>query len=73
MLTCVHMHIGAYWRVIEEYGVNSFFTAPTAARAIQREDPDGKLASSYDLSSLAAVHMAGERLDPSRCDTIIHV
>ena len=58
---------GTFWRVIEDYGVTSFFTAPTAFRAIKREDPKGELVREYDLSSLRALFMAGERADP---DTI---
>ena len=58
---------GAYWRVIEEYGVSALFTAPTAFRAIRKEDPQGEFAKRYDLSSLRALFLAGERADP---DTI---
>ena len=58
---------GTYWRIIAEHGVKSFFTAPTALRAIKREDPDGKLAQTYDLSCLNVLYLAGERADP---DTI---
>lgn len=59
---------GTFWRVIEEHKVVSFFTAPTAFRAIKREDPEGKLIKNYDLSHLKALFLAGERADP---DTII--
>ena len=59
---------GTFWRVIAEHGVVSFFTAPTAFRAIKREDPEGKLVDNYDLSKLRALFLAGERADP---DTII--
>jgi propionyl-CoA synthetase len=55
---------GTFWRVIEEYGVVSFFTAPTAFRAIKREDPAGEQVTKYDLSSLRALYLAGERADP---------
>jgi propionyl-CoA synthetase len=55
---------GAFWRVIEEYGVAALFTAPTAIRAIKKEDPEGDLIRRYDLSSLRALFLAGERLDP---------
>ena len=55
---------GAFWRVISEYGVKTFFTAPTAFRAIRKEDPDAKLKDRYDLSSLRCLFVAGERLDP---------
>ena len=58
---------GAFWRVIEECKVNVLFTAPTAIRAIKRVDPQGKLISNYDLSSLRSLFLAGERADP---DTI---
>ena len=59
---------GTFWRVIQDHKVASFFTAPTAFRAIKREDPEGKLLKNYDLSSLRALFLAGERADP---DTII--
>jgi propionyl-CoA synthetase len=55
---------GAFWRVIAEHKVESLFTAPTAIRAIKKEDPDGELLAGYDLSSLRALFLAGERLDP---------
>ncbi len=55
---------GAFWRVIEEYDVKSVFAAPTAFRAIRKEDPDGELIKKYDLSCLKTIFMAGERLDP---------
>ncbi len=55
---------GAFWRVISEYGVRVFFTAPTAFRAIKREDPNAKLVKNYDLSGLRAQFLAGERADP---------
>ncbi len=54
---------GAFWRVCEEYKVNQLFAAPTAFRAIRREDPDGKWAKKYDLSNLKKVFVAGERCD----------
>jgi acyl-coenzyme A synthetase/AMP-(fatty) acid ligase len=54
---------GAYWRIIEEYGVNVFFTAPTGIRAVKREDPDGRLLAKYDLKSLRYLFLAGERCD----------
>ena len=56
---------GAFWRVVEEYRVKSLFTAPTAYRAIKKEDGDGELAKKYDLSSLQSLFSAGERLDPA--------
>ena len=55
---------GAFWRVIEEYKVKAIFSAPTAFRAIKKEDPTGKLLKNYDITSLETVFMAGERLDP---------
>ncbi len=55
---------GAFWRVISEHGVKSIFSAPTAYRAIKKEDPEGKLAKQYDLSCLKVIFAAGERLDP---------
>ena len=56
---------GTFWRVISEYRVNSMFCAPTAFRAIRKEDPSGSLANQYDLSSLKWVFVAGEKLDSS--------
>ncbi|MBV7395987.1 propionyl-CoA synthetase [Mameliella sediminis] len=58
---------GTFWRVIQEHKVKSFFTAPTAFRAVKREDPKGEFVKKYDLSGLRAVFLAGERADP---DTI---
>ncbi len=58
---------GTFWRVIEEHGVKSFFTAPTAFRAVKREDPTGAFIRKHDLSGLRAIYLAGERADP---DTI---
>ncbi len=58
---------GTFWRVIEEHNVTSFFTAPTAFRAVKREDPTGACITNYDLSCLKQVYLAGERADP---DTI---
>jgi propionyl-CoA synthetase len=55
---------GAFWRVIEEHDVRVFFTAPTAFRAIKRDDPDGKLIRARDLSQFRALFLAGERADP---------
>ncbi|WP_223422372.1 propionyl-CoA synthetase [Tateyamaria pelophila] len=59
---------GTFWRVIEEHDVKSFFTAPTAIRAVKREDPKGLERQKYDLSGLRALYLAGERADP---DTIV--
>ncbi len=58
---------GTFWRVISEHKVTSFFTAPTALRAVKREDPKGALVADYDLDCLKQVYLAGERADP---DTI---
>ncbi|WP_299046043.1 AMP-binding protein [uncultured Tateyamaria sp.] len=55
---------GTFWRVIEEHDVKSFFTAPTAIRAVKREDPKGEYRAKYDLSGLRALYLAGERADP---------
>ncbi len=55
---------GAFWRVLSEYGAAAMFTAPTAFRAIKKEDPDGKLMGGYDLSRFRTLFLAGERLDP---------
>lgn len=59
---------GAFWRVIAQHQVKAFFTAPTAFRAIKKEDPRGELLKQYDLSQLKALYLAGERSDP---DTIV--
>ena len=58
---------GTFWRVIDEHKVNCLFTAPTAFRAIKREDPVGSFIGKYDISSLESLFLAGERADP---DTI---
>ena len=55
---------GVFWRIISEYKIKSLFTAPTAFRAIKKEDPDGKFFSKYDLSSFESLFLAGERADP---------
>lgn len=55
---------GAFWRVAAEHGAVSLFTAPTALRAIRKNDPEGALVKDYDLSGLKALFAAGERLDP---------
>jgi propionyl-CoA synthetase len=54
---------GVFWRVISEHNVNALFTAPTALRAIKREDPEGQLIYNYNLSSLKTLFLAGERAD----------
>ena len=58
---------GVFWRIISEHGVEVFFTAPTAFRAIKRDDPDAELMKKYDLSRFRILFLAGERSDP---DTI---
>ena len=58
---------GAFWRMIQEYRIRALFTAPTAFRAIKRDDPTGALVADYDTSSLDTLFLAGERADP---DTI---
>ncbi|EEY05246.1 AMP-binding protein [Brucella neotomae] len=58
---------GEYWRIIEEHGVEVMFTAPTALRAIKKEDADGHFVRRHDLSGFRALYLAGERADP---DTI---
>ena len=55
---------GAFWRVIADHGVKVLFTAPTAFRAIKREDPNAKLMGNYHLSKFEALYLAGERTDP---------
>ena len=55
---------GAFWRVIEQHKVKALFTAPTAIRAIKKEDPKGKLLKQHDLSSFKILFVAGERCDP---------
>ena len=55
---------GAFWRVVEQHGVNVLFTAPTAFRAIRKEDPEGKFIRKHDLSKFRTLFLAGERCDP---------
>lgn len=57
--------VGAFWRVIQDHKVNLLFTAPTAFRAVRKEDPEADQLSRYDISSLKRIFLAGERLDPS--------
>jgi propionyl-CoA synthetase len=56
---------GAYWRIVEQYAVNGLFCAPTAMRAIRKEDPEGLLLKGRDLSSIRQLFLAGEKLDSS--------
>ena len=62
---------GAFWRVCEEYQVDVLFSAPTAFRAIKKEDPQGEYLKQYDLSQLNAIFMAGERLDPPTLEWVV--
>ncbi len=55
---------GAFWRLVQDHGIRSLFTAPTALRAIRKADPEAKLVGEYDISSLRYLFAAGERLDP---------
>ncbi|KAA0681005.1 propionyl-CoA synthetase [Roseomonas genomospecies 6] len=55
---------GTFWRVIEQHKIGTLFTAPTAFRAIKREDPNAELLKKYDLSHFRALFLAGERSDP---------
>ncbi len=57
-------HPGVFWRIIQNHRIKSFFTAPTALRAIRREDPDGEWIRRYKLHDLQALFLAGERADP---------
>jgi propionyl-CoA synthetase len=59
---------GAFWRVASQHGVNALFTAPTAFRAIKKEDPRGEHVGKYDLSRFRTLFLAGERCDP---DTLL--
>lgn len=64
---------GAFWRVCEQHQVKTLFAAPTAFRAIKKEDPNATLLKHYDLSHLQHIFMAGERLDPATYDwTVSH-
>jgi len=64
---------GAFWRVIADHKVKTLFTAPTAFRAIRKEDPQAELLGKYDLSSLDALFLAGERTDPDTLNWAIEV
>ena len=59
---------GTFWRIISEYKVKVLFTAPTALRAVKRDDPNGKFIKKFDLTSLQSLFLAGERADP---DTVL--
>lgn len=56
---------GVFWNVVEKFKANCLFTAPTALRAVRREDPEAKLMAKYDLSSLRSLFLAGERSEPA--------
>lgn len=64
---------GAFWRVAEEYKVKALFSAPTAFRAIKKEDPDAEFLKQYDLGALETIFMAGERLDPPTYDWVTDI
>lgn len=57
-------HPGVFWRIIQNHRIKSFFTAPTALRAIRREDPNGEYIKRYKLHEMQALFLAGERADP---------
>ncbi len=63
---------GVFWRVIAQHKVAAVFTAPTAFRAIKREDPEGKLIGKHDLSAFRTLFLAGERLDPATLEWAEH-
>ncbi|KAI8379017.1 AMP-dependent synthetase and ligase [Blakeslea trispora] len=65
----------AFWRLVSEYKAKTMFTAPTAIRAIAREDPEGLLAKKYNMKSLTSLFLAGERSDPETlkwCQSVVH-
>ncbi len=67
---------GAFWRVIAEHGCAAMFTAPTAFRAVKKEDPNGKLLAQYDLRKFRTLFLAGERADPDTvawAENLLHV
>ncbi len=67
---------GAFWRVISEHRCAAMFTAPTAFRAIKKEDPQGRLLASYDLSRFRTLFLAGERADPDTvawAENLLHI
>ncbi|MBT5685554.1 MAG: AMP-binding protein, partial [Gammaproteobacteria bacterium] len=64
---------GTFWRILSDYKVNVFFTAPTAFRAIRKEDPEASLLSEYDLSHLRSLFVAGERTDPSTYEWLCEI
>ncbi|MGA2486051.1 MAG: propionyl-CoA synthetase [Roseiarcus sp.] len=64
---------GAFWRMIEEYKVAAFFTAPTALRAVRKEDPHATLLQAYSIASMRTLFLAGERADPDTVAWAEHV
>jgi acyl-coenzyme A synthetase/AMP-(fatty) acid ligase len=64
---------GGFWRVVEQHKVNIMFTAPTAIRAIKKEDDHGVILKQYDLDSLKTLFLAGERCDPATFNWIKHL
>ena len=64
---------GAFWRVVEEYQVAAFFTAPTALRAVRKEDPHATLLQNYNIASMRTLFLAGERADPDTVAWAEHV
>ncbi|WP_299651592.1 AMP-binding protein [uncultured Jannaschia sp.] len=64
---------GTFWRVIADHGVAAFFTAPTAFRAIRREDPEAGMLEGHDLSALRTIFLAGERADPDTIEWLARV
>jgi propionyl-CoA synthetase len=55
---------GIFWRMVQDHNINTIFTAPTALRAVRREDPEGKMMAKYNLKSLRSLFLAGERSEP---------
>lgn len=73
--TAILPDAGVFWKVVEAYKVSCVFTAPTALRAIRREDPDAKLMATYNLKSLRSLFLAGERSEPgiiNHYQTLLH-
>ena len=64
-LPSIRLDIGAFWRLVEEHGVTVLFSNPTAFQAMRQADPGGLMTKKYNLSTLRAIFVAGERSDPS--------
>jgi propionyl-CoA synthetase len=62
---------GIFWQLIEKYKINGFYTAPTALRAIRKEDPDEMWVKKYDVSSLRTISLAGERCDSKTMEWLL--